>query len=268
MNLVSAYFDESENVGDVDTPPMISVGGYFFNKENALLFDAEWRSLLNRYELTHFSMADCNSQWGEFKKYSNTECIGIQTEFIEVLKRRALRGFAACMETSLGRLLPSAKSHGINLISPYSFCSYWCLFYGRTWGQQNKFSGRIAYFYEQGYLRQPEFDRIIGDMFANDSLKDQFFYASHTFADKRDVPQLQAADILAWQWRMHSVRRSQGKPMRRDLASILEIPSDKMDFDEPTILDFLGVVRGNRLEKERRLRSLRDAIKKVIWGPE
>jgi hypothetical protein len=264
MTLVSGYFDASENDEKHGRQPTICVAGYFFEKDKVLLFDAKWRALLSKYGLSHFSMADCNSQWGEFKNFTPDECDAMQIEFFAILKSNAFRGFAAAMATSLAHLLPSARSHGIDLVSPHSFCSYWCLFYGRLWSLRTDFAGRIAYFYEQGDLLQPEFARIIDAMFSDDALKEQFYYASHTFADKRDVPQLQAADILAWQWRMNRVRSAEGKPSRQDLVSLLDIPTDKIDFTKPTIEGFLNVLKERRLEREGKLRELRNAIRRAL----
>lgn len=244
LSLVGAYFDESVNAAEHGQPPMLSVAGYLFTEDAARAFDAQWRVLLVKYELDHFSMADCNSQWGEFEKYSDAECIEIQKEFFAVLKRHALQGFAASFDLAHAGLLPSAKTHGIEIVSPYTFCCYWCLFYGRTWARAVNFRGQIAYLYEQGYLKQPEFARVIGDIFANEELKAHFFCAAHGFADKRKATQLQAGDILAWQWRNHVTKRMQGTyKMRGDLLSLLDIPTHKIDFDQAKIVEFIELVR-------------------------
>ena len=254
--VVNAYYDESENDARHGQPPLICVAGYIFTKEAALAFDAEWKPLLDKYGLSHFSMADCNSQWGEFEKYSDAQCTDIQTEFFTVLKKHAKQGFAASFDLAAAHLMPSARAHGIDIVSPYTFCSYWCMYYGRTWAMQSGFPGRFAYFYEQGYLKQPEFARVMGDIFADEYLKKHFSYAAHSFADKRDVRQFQAADILAWQWRNYVAKTMMGgTKMRGDLKSLLEIPTQRIDFNEAKVLDFIRTIQEGKNVRQRVLRK-------------
>jgi hypothetical protein len=259
--LIEAYYDESDSTSEPQKPQVLCVGGYFFESDDARLFQAEWIPLLDEYGLTHFSMADCNSQWKEFERYSDDECIVIQTRFFEVLKKHAKAGFTASMELRHRDLLPSSLSHGISIISPYTLCCFWCLEYARIWAPKNSFSGEFAYFFENGYTDEWEATKVIKGMFCDPWVCKKYLHASDTFASKKKVPLLQAADILAWQWRKDVVARLMGNlKTRRDLMSLLDIPTETIHFNEHSIQEFIKVViRGSRLRREAKNASSGDS---------
>ncbi|HTW38541.1 MAG TPA: DUF3800 domain-containing protein [Steroidobacteraceae bacterium] len=251
MSLIEAFYDESDSTSEPQNPQVLCVGGYLFDSERARALEGEWRPLLDKYGLTHFSMADCNSQWKEFAKYSDPECVVIQTAFMGVLKAHAKAGFCASIELRHRHLLPSSRQHGLDIISPYTLCCFWCVEHARYWSRKNSFDGRFAYFFEDGYGDEPEATAVMRGMFASPWVKEKYRHASDTFASKRDVVMLQTADILAWQWRKNVMERMKGNMrIRADLKSLLDIPTENIHFDAQTIFEFLSLLKRNRLRRE------------------
>jgi hypothetical protein len=97
--------------------------------------------------------------------------------------------------------------------SPYSFCAHACLTAVRSWADQTNYAGGIAYFFESGHRSQSEADGIMKRLFQQSQLKASHRYASHAFADKRNLRPLQAADLIAWQWHTDQKRRMTGKSL-------------------------------------------------------
>lgn len=248
--LTESYYDESDSTSEPANPQVLSVAGYLFDSDKARELEAGWRPLLTKYGLTHFSMADCNSQWKEFSRYSDSECVVIQTKFIEAVKSTAKHGFCASIELRHRNLLPSSKQYGLEQISPYTLCCFWCIEHARYWAKKHSYNGKFAYFFENGYVYEPEATAVIRGMFSDPWVCEKYLHASDTFASKKDVLPLQAADILAWQWRKNVMERMKGnmKP-RADLMSLLDIPTDSLHFNEETIVSFLQLLKRNRLKR-------------------
>src|SRR5688572_16295081 len=132
--LLEAYFDESDSLGDPNAPPVLVVAGYMYDKDRALAMERPWRAWREKYGLTHFHMQTCNENTEEFARYSDEECIAIQTEFMDLLKEHVLAGFVVSIDLAYAHLLPSSKEIGVQgPITPYTFCCYWCLRHVRTW---------------------------------------------------------------------------------------------------------------------------------------
>lgn len=251
LSLIEAYYDESDSTSEPNLPQVLCVGGYLFDSDAARALESEWKPLLQKYGLTYFHMASCNSQWGEFEQYTDDECVVIQTEFFEVLKRRARRGFAASVELRHKDLLPSYLRQGIEIISPYALLCYWCLEHARAWTKMEGLEAQFAYFFESGYEKQSEVAKIMRDMFSDPIIKKKYLWGSDAFVPKEKAVLLQTADIIAWQWRRSQTLRLAGKTKPRgDFLSLLEIPTDSVHFDEEKIRAFIEQIRESRLRHD------------------
>jgi hypothetical protein len=81
----------------------------------------------------------------------------------------------------------------------------------------------IAYIFESGHQHQKQAHRFMSRVLDTPELKRAYKHFTHTFADKRDVEQLQTADIFAWEWaKYYDETHVKGKrKMRKSLVSLL-----------------------------------------------
>lgn len=171
----------------------------------------------------YFHMVECAHGNKQFSGKSKDERIEIQTSLINLIKSHAEQGYAASIELKHAHLIPEMPRHALDATDPYSLCSYLCLLGSRHWAERTGYSGDIAYLFESGHRSAAQSHKIMNTLFSDEDLRQLFRYGSHTFCDKRKFIPLQAADILAWQWRKWVKDQSSGqtKP-RADLLSLIE----------------------------------------------
>jgi hypothetical protein len=237
MQIVDFYLDESES----PDPPIMCVAGYLFKKEASIIFDNELAELLHKNGLPYFRMVDCAHGNGVFDGWDVGERDTVAREVIEMIKRYASQGCAISFNLNDASFLPGAKAIGIDIISPYSFACFALLSAAKRWAERNSYHGRIAYFFESGHTYHSESNRIMNAIFSDDWSREFFMYSSHSFVDKREVRQVQAADLLAWQWRKNRKDWLEGnKRMRLDLQSLIQVPHNVKHFSEPELRTLLS----------------------------
>lgn len=213
-----AYFDES---GTHDGSPVLCVAGYLIPEEARQEFNSKWTEALESKGLTHFHMVDCAHGNGEFSGLSKNDRIEVQTRLIDLIKSSSARGIGAMVVASVyEQLMPYHPNMG----SAYTYCIWHCLEATRLWIEELGTAVEIDYHFERGHQSDREADRIMSFAFSNPASREPFGYASHTFVDKRMVPGVQAADLLAWQMYTDWRHGMEGRPRRKDFAHLI---SDK-----------------------------------------
>ena len=66
--------------------------------------------------------------------------------------------------------------------------------------------------------------------------QEQYRYAGHAFVPKEKSPAIQAADLLAWQWYKDKKNQGEGRPRRKDCASLLEKHHNAVHLDREGLL--------------------------------
>ena len=82
---------------------------------------------------------------------------------------------------------------------PYAFCALMCLQSVADWADKVRYDGPIAYIFEGGAAHRGELDEIYKRIAKNEDAKRRYRLISLTYADKKEVNPLQAADILAYE---------------------------------------------------------------------
>ena len=82
----------------------------------------------------------------------------------------------------------------------------------------------MHYFFEAGTDTENNASWSILQMMKDPELKASARYSGHTFICKVRSPGVQAADILAWHAGQDCKRALRGDPIRKDFASLCEIP--------------------------------------------
>ena len=224
-----AFFDES---GSHDGSPILCVAGYVFRKNEAIKLGHEWRKVLRWKKLPYFHMVDCAHGNGPFANLTKDERISVQTKLIEVIKRYAIQGIAITVNPveyeRCAKRLPYKRGLYDNA---YAFCAQVIMTGVSVFIERNPRIGKMAYFFEAGHRSAPQADEIMRTMFAQPAIKQQFRYTAHVFVEKQDSPQIQAADLLAWQWYTDRRHESEGRPRRKDCASLLQLHHNAVHID-------------------------------------
>lgn len=216
LPLINAYFDES---GTHDDSPVMAVAGYLFSAENAAFFADRWTAILAQKEIPFFHMVDCAHGNKEFANLSLTERIELAQKLIELIKAQTERGIGAIMPA---RMYEELMPHHPNMGGAYNYCLWNCLEGVRLWREEKGYAGDVAYFFESGHKSQSEANRIMSQAFCDPEKGRPFGYSAHAFVDKRKFPGVQAADILAWQMCTDWKHGRDGRPRRKDFASLVE----------------------------------------------
>jgi hypothetical protein len=221
MTLIEAYFDEScTNKGD----PVQCVAGYVFESNAARAITEEWTQILQNYDLEHFHMVDCVHRNEQFKKYrdSNDKLTAdkIAREFIELIKKYKPYGISVIYSLLMfGCLTDSSK-----LKDKYSLYAESIFIAARAacevvsdWDDP-----KINFRFEQGHDNKGIAQNVLSDLLSSSILGVEISEVS--FEAKSSSPLLQAADILAYHSTKHLKRWRDGSGIRKDFASLMEIP--------------------------------------------
>jgi hypothetical protein len=237
---VEAYFDES---GTHDGSPIMCVAGYLFSPDQRRRFDQEWLEVLQEFNLPYFRMSECAHAAGAFKGRDDI-CDSVARRVIGIIKRRAERGMAISISEKDFREHVHERHHKVTGPA-YSWCVRWAFSLVADWIEKYNFEGTVSYFFEAGHQHQNIANKIMERLFSSpaDGVG-QYCCGSHAFASKIPTEAcplvlrpLQAADLLAWQYRHHKIREARGeKTPRLDFASLAECPHVYIDWT-PAVID-------------------------------
>jgi hypothetical protein len=246
MALAEMYFDESED----KTQKLLCVAGYLFTKEKCVALSEEWSAVLARERLPFFRMVDCAHGTGVFKGFNVKRRIAIQTELMTLLVRYMEVGFAISFDLRFEHLCPSAMTHGIKVVYPYSLCAWFSLAQGKTWADKNGFDGEVAYFFEAGQQHEKQANHIMNTVFKRAELRSFYKYAGHAFLPKEAAIPLQCGDILAWQWLKQIKNEREHRARRADLNALLSGPHFVAHFNEEKLFALRTTIQNANREEE------------------
>jgi hypothetical protein len=224
-----AYFDES---GSHDGAAILCVAGYIFKKSEAIKLGHEWRRVLRWKKLPYFHMVDCAHGNGPFANLSKDERVVVQTKLIEAIKKHAIQGIAVTVNPAEYAAFPGRLPIRPGLYdNAYAFCAQSIMTGVSVFMERNPLVRSMAYFFEAGHKSAPQAHQIMQSMFAQPAVKEQFRYAGHAFVEKEKSPAIQAADLLAWQWYTDRRHELEGRPRRKDCASLLQLHHNAVHID-------------------------------------
>jgi hypothetical protein len=231
--LIEAYFDESySDKGDRH----FCVAGYVFDTDKCRQLDTAWAATLTRFNLPYFRMSACAHGNPPFDRLTKGERIDAATEMIGHINKYAKFGIVTTV--SEAAVLKSEKDPVDPLGSAYTLLCYLSLLGVRQWVRENKFDGKIAYFFEAGSQYQKEANSLMADFLRIPEERAAFRYASHAFVDKQMVRPVQTADILAWQAATDHRRQSLGQGKRADFKELLKCLTFARHVDPEQFLEF------------------------------
>jgi hypothetical protein len=261
--MISAYFDESAE--ENSQHGILTVSGYALDEAGSAGLIPEWKSMLGKYSLPYFHMAECNSDLKKknnvFSHLSKTECDKCAREAITIARTYPLHGWAVILDQSEYRRILEAG--GFNC-DPYTFMVYTLAIHVEKWTRLNR-PEDISLFFEAGYRTEHR---------ARDLLKtikeDERFarMVSATFVAKEKSEPTQAADLIAWHIRKGYENTAKGKPVRKDTQALI---SDRIIYTIEYTTGFLENMRddflrnaGSLAEASRIMFSSRDLERAVL----
>lgn len=219
VTVSEAFFDESyQDKG----PRILCVAGYVFRKSHSIEFRKKWSAYLKRKGLPYFHANECAHKTRNFK--GRTDSDEVSRKLISLTKKYSDFGVAVAVNRDQYEAI--CTDHKM-FPSVYAFVLTNCLYQIAHWRIYNQRTEPTAFYFEQGHQHQNDADKFLSFMLRDDDLARRIGYRSHAFVPK-DTPQVQSADLLAWLWRLHAVRKSSNdpKPDRKDLIE-LNRPSDQ-----------------------------------------
>jgi hypothetical protein len=204
------------------------VSGYLFSSEQAVRLDLEFAEALAECGVKSFHAVDCAHGVEDFKGIAKEKRAELIKKLVNAIKRRAEFGVSvSASETDFGQVPPPGiwKSHA----GPYPICVAQAIASIVAWCEKYDYRGKVSYFFEQGHRHQTITNEVIEQLRLSTTGREVLRYHSHTFADRRAVRPLQAADLLAYEWTRELIRgndptqRQPRRRMRRSLESLLDL---------------------------------------------
>jgi hypothetical protein len=236
--MFTAYFDESgTHAGAV----ILAVAGYVSVDRQWVEFEREWQEILTAEDIPFFHMADYESRFGIYKDWSNEKRIRVITRLCSIIKRRVHRAFTSSVIISDYNDVAAMRPDLFE--TAYAFNANICMRLISDWAEERAHKGPIAYVFERGSGYEAELAQQFNIYLASDELKALYRLSTLTFADKRDILPLQAADILVYEVRKRALNQtddSKKKFVRRSMNNIGGVPGGYYYWTKQNLLDLIA----------------------------
>jgi len=191
MTMLVGYFDDS---GSHTESEVIVIGGFVATSLEWLGFESQWEAALKEFEIGMFRMSKWSNRappfdWPDEKRHA---CLA---RLINIIADRSLMSFGVALPmASYGKLLSPLAQQSI---SPYGLAAEFV--FGAVAEEIRDADAKVAYIFESGSPGSSGMKEAFDKSMSVPSIKKEFHLASLTFLDKRNVLQLQAADIVAYE---------------------------------------------------------------------
>lgn len=204
VKFYSAYFDESY----LDDGSLFVLSGYVFEKEQAEIFSDDWKSYLKTLELAYAHQVDCVHRSNQYAKLSKEQCDLSARTLIEQIKRRTIGSVSVGINLKEYNAIIKPKVSSGRRMSAYTFL----LMVAVTKATQliSEYDSKVSFLFEAGHPNQSEADRYMAAAMKY-PLSETYPISSYGFYRKDEAIPLQAADMLAWQYRKYLADIAQGK---------------------------------------------------------
>jgi hypothetical protein len=259
--LAESYFDETNTHRGDDR---LCVAGYVFMKDRAEEQAARWFEMLGRWGLPYFHMVDCAHNVGVFERLDKKECDLAAREAIQIIKDTASTGvYVTVLESEYQAIVPQITGIG----TAYDALARDVITGVSAWIERNSFEGLMHYHFEDGVDTEAHASWCILQMMQDPDIKRESCYAGHSFVPKAHSPGVQAADLLAWHAGQDCKRAMRGDPIRKDFASLTEIPHAGHHYTPPKLKMIADIINGE-IEASGLTPTLLDEIGKLLrHGP-
>jgi hypothetical protein len=253
--VLTAYFDESYNhlhPDRSDEPLLYTVGCWLSTVERWKKFGRRWASILNEAGIDDFHMNRYESRFPPYDTWSDKKRIRVLQKLHKAIRDTYIYGCVVSVHKAEWDefMKDDAKLRNSFGRTHYGFCVQACVMLISDWCAKNSFNEEIHYIFahlnKQGGVLDPLFKRVLSDP----KLKSRYRVGkiwSKGFA--KDVAQLQAADIQAYEWnkRMANFMSPNARESRKSLKSLVS-PEDQhridpMYFDKQYLTEWVELDR-------------------------
>jgi hypothetical protein len=251
--MFTAYFDES---GTHTDSSILSLGVYISTNEQWREFEREWREVLDDAGITFFHMAKYESRHGEYKDWDNEKRVRVIKRLLGIIKRRVRIGIVSCLiYSAYDELIKSDPARLAFFGTPYAFNVHMCMKSISIWAERFSLSHfePVAFVFENGAGYNGEIRRLFDRYVRVRHIKTNYRLDTLMFADKREIVQLQAADILAYEARkraMNQLNESQRQFTRKSMSELFVHPNDYYYWNKEILADLLSYLENQRLESD------------------
>jgi len=235
-----AHFDESYGGKYTDGP--FCAAGYVFTELKLRRLEAQWKRMLDRYQVPYMHMSILSHLKAPFKGFSREKKDALDREAAGIIRANAACGFAVAVDQALFRQI--ADLGRLNA-DRYEFSAWMAVMLTTIWRQDTNAVGTVNYVFEAGDTREREVAKIMNLVRSDPVQADIIGSGSLSFAAKADGYGCQAADMLAYLWFRDVKRRveSPAKPPRKDLAALVERKTRVFDADANLLFDMIEGLR-------------------------
>lgn len=246
MAMFTVYFDES---GTHSESKAVVVAGYIATVEQWDEFEREWRAMLDAEHLTMFHRKDLENFRGEFQEkygWDPTRRERVVKLAQGIIKRRVNVGFcSAVLKRDYDEIVTGEmrKYYGRHY---YTFCINDALRLVSNWIRKFSRTDPIHYVFEAGAEGRGEVDARFEEINSDEKLRDLYKLASWTFADKRNLVQLQAADVIAYEtFKQMDNRIVEGakRKVRKSLEDLLKSTHMSNYWDKENLMKIVSHYR-------------------------
>lgn len=194
LALLWAYFDESGTDG---TGGHTVISGFISPIEGWNALKRPWEEELKRAGVDWFHYVDCRGRNKHYRHFKNRDDVGLHLEILsQIIEELPLEGVSVSFSGDWGKVKKVANL-GERFPTAYSFCFELCMFKLVEIATLRP-NSQIAVV----FARQEQYaNRALGiyDMFKYNNLWPEIVHCG--YSDARALYQLQAADMIAWEYR-------------------------------------------------------------------
>ena len=223
--MLSAYYDESGT--DRLKSSALTVAGYISTVEMWTKFQIEWQKLLDDEHLEMFHMTDLECFHGEFtvdKGWNKKRQIAVIKRAHDTIKRNTLKGIeSSLLWSAYDELIPTYA--GKHPPPAYALLVNVCMVETAAWARRNGYNEPINYVFEDGVKGVGWVADVVQHATKFPEIKELLFFRSFSYADKKDVIQLQVADVNAYKsWKQIENRYVKGnlRDIRKSTMNLKE----------------------------------------------
>lgn len=224
MAVLGGYFDEA---GTTHPAKVLGVGGFIGTVPKWTSFEHEWRRVMRTPPLprdTAFHMTDFAShpRRKPFNLLTDAKAASLFRRLTRIIRPRVIASVAATVV-----LKDYASEYPVIQVAktPYAFCALQCLaLASMALDKVGRADDEVAYIFECGAEGADELLKIKNDLINNPKWKTGYKISTLTFADRRKVIPLHAADMAVWAMRQYAEWQRFGheRMIRHELSELIE----------------------------------------------
>lgn len=196
MTILAAYLDDSGT--HAGSGWVVAAGGVASVKQWMKL-SRTWERTIAPWKLEkeYFRMADFVNGVGDYSAWSQELRAARLNRLIEIINKniRLLVGNAV-KEADFAEAFRRCPS--VKIGTAYRFCAFLALPAVNAWREKSPRREPVDFVFESGNKLMNEYGRILAQIGSEEGPREKFGVASMTVGHKRDMPALQAADVIAY----------------------------------------------------------------------